>query len=88
MNWKLIFLLSLFGLAMAVGTVFVITSQIEPWCWLLIFIVCASGLSADAMLGMLRARLANPRDVELRTAAEEQAKITRLRLGKLIGELS
>jgi allantoicase len=53
-----------------------------------IFIVCASGRSADAMLADVRARLANSRDVELRTAAEEQAKITRLRLGKLIQELA
>jgi allantoicase len=52
-----------------------------------IFIVCASGRSADAMLADLRARLANSRDVELRTAAEEQAKITRLRLLKLVEEL-
>jgi allantoicase len=53
-----------------------------------IFIVCASGRSAETMLADLRARLANSREVELRTAAEEQAKITRLRLGKLIQELS
>jgi OHCU decarboxylase len=52
-----------------------------------IFIVCASGRSAEAMLADLRARLANSRDVELRTAAEEQAKITRLRLLKLVEEL-
>ncbi len=52
-----------------------------------IFIVCASGRSAEAMLTDLRARLANSRQVELRTAAEEQAKITRLRLTKLIEEL-
>ena len=52
-----------------------------------IFIVCASGRTADAMLADLRARLANDRATELRTAAEEQAKITRLRLGKLLGEL-
>jgi 2-oxo-4-hydroxy-4-carboxy--5-ureidoimidazoline (OHCU) decarboxylase len=53
-----------------------------------IFIVCASGRSADAMLADVRARLASSREVELRTAAEEQAKITRLRLGKLLWELS
>ena len=53
-----------------------------------IFIVCASGRSADAMLAELRARLATSRESELRTAAEEQAKITRLRLGKLLQELS
>ncbi len=41
MNWKLILLLSLFGLAMAIATVFVIPSSIEPVCWLIIFIICA-----------------------------------------------
>jgi allantoicase len=52
-----------------------------------IFIVCASGRGADDMLRDLRTRLANSREVELRTAAEEQAKITRLRLTKLALEL-
>jgi len=41
MNKKLILQLSLFGLAMAIGTVYFIPSKIEPICWLLIFIVCA-----------------------------------------------
>lgn len=41
MNWKLIFLLSLFGLAMGIATVFVIPSNIEPLFWLVIFIICA-----------------------------------------------
>ena len=41
MNWKLILQLSLFGLAMAIATVFVIPSNIEPIFWLAIFIVCA-----------------------------------------------
>ena len=41
MNWKLIFGLSLFGLAMAIATVFVIPSNIEPIFWLIIFIICA-----------------------------------------------
>ena len=41
MNWKLIFLLSLFGLAMAFATVFWISSNIEPFFWLVIFILCA-----------------------------------------------
>ena len=53
-----------------------------------IFIVCATGRSGDAMLADLRARMTHSPADELRTAAEEQAKITRLRLGKLIGELS
>jgi len=41
MNWKLVIQLSLFGLAMAVGTVFVIPSKVEPFCWLVIFLICA-----------------------------------------------
>ena len=41
MNWKLIFQLSLFGLAMGVATVFVIPSSIEPLFWLVIFVICA-----------------------------------------------
>jgi len=36
------------------------------------------------MLAALRARLANDPVTELRVAAEEQAKITRLRLEKLV----
>ena len=49
-----------------------------------IFIVCASGKSSEEMLAILRARLENPADQELRNAAAEQAKITQLRLKKLI----
>jgi uncharacterized membrane protein len=41
MNWKLIFQLSLFGLAMAFATVTWIPSNIEPIFWLAIFIICA-----------------------------------------------
>ena len=48
-----------------------------------IFIVCATGKSAEEMLALLRARLDNERADELRIAAGEQAKITRLRLTKL-----
>jgi OHCU decarboxylase len=49
-----------------------------------IFIVCASGKSSEEMLAILRARLENPAGMELRIAAAEQAKITQLRLRKLI----
>jgi OHCU decarboxylase len=49
-----------------------------------IFIVCATGKSSEEMLGTLRARLENPADEELRNAATEQARITELRLKKLI----
>jgi len=48
-----------------------------------IFIVCATGLKADEMLSMLRARIANDPDQELQIAAGEQAKITALRLANL-----
>ncbi len=41
MNWKLVFKLSLFGLAMALGTVFLIPSSVEPVLWLIIFLLCA-----------------------------------------------
>jgi 2-oxo-4-hydroxy-4-carboxy-5-ureidoimidazoline decarboxylase len=48
-----------------------------------IFIVCASGKSAAEMLALLERRLGNEPDLELRIAAGEQAKITKLRLEKL-----
>jgi 2-oxo-4-hydroxy-4-carboxy-5-ureidoimidazoline decarboxylase len=51
-----------------------------------IFIVCATGKAADEMLALLRARLGNAPEVELRIAAGEQAKITRLRLTKLLAD--
>lgn len=49
-----------------------------------IFIVCATGKSSDEMLAILRSRLGNNLDEELRVAAAEQAKITELRLKKLV----
>src|SRR6266566_1657403 len=49
-----------------------------------VFLVSATGKTADEMLAALRARLANDPAAELRVAAEEQAKITRLRLEKLV----
>ena len=49
-----------------------------------IYIVCATGKTADEMLAILRARLANDPATELRNAAAEQAKITKLRLQKLL----
>ena len=47
-----------------------------------IFIVCASGKSAAEMLALCRQRLANEASTELRQAAEEQQKITEIRLRK------
>ena len=49
-----------------------------------IFIVCASGKSSEEMLAILRERLENNADEELCIAAAEQAKITQLRLRKLL----
>jgi OHCU decarboxylase len=49
-----------------------------------IFIVCASGRNAAEMLALAQARLANDPGTELAIAAEEQRKITRLRLEKLL----
>jgi 2-oxo-4-hydroxy-4-carboxy-5-ureidoimidazoline decarboxylase len=51
-----------------------------------IFIVCATGKSASEMLALLQARLPQKPETELKIAAEEQRKITRLRLEKLLAE--
>jgi len=40
-DWRLILTLSLFGLAMAIGTVSTIPSSVEPVIWLAIFVICA-----------------------------------------------
>jgi 2-oxo-4-hydroxy-4-carboxy-5-ureidoimidazoline decarboxylase len=48
-----------------------------------IFIVCATGKSAEQMLALLRERLHHAPEQELAIAAAEQAKITRLRLLQL-----
>ena len=53
-----------------------------------IYLVCATGKSAEELLALLRARLSNDAETELRVAAGEQAKITRLRLEKLFGSSS
>ena len=48
-----------------------------------IFIICATGLSADQMLETIKLRLVNQRQIELENAAEEQNKIIKIRLEKL-----
>jgi len=50
-----------------------------------IFIVCATGKSAEEMLQLLQQRLYNNPEVEIQIAMEEQLKITKLRLEKLFG---
>ena len=47
-----------------------------------IFIICATGLSAQAMLEELNKRLCNSRQQEIQIAAEQQLKITMLRINK------
>jgi OHCU decarboxylase len=49
-----------------------------------VFLICATGRSAAEMLADLRQRLGHDPETELRVAAEEQRKITRLRLDKLV----
>ncbi|MBW3601780.1 MAG: allantoicase [Actinobacteria bacterium] len=49
-----------------------------------VFLVCATGRGAGGMLDELRRRLGNDPPTELRVAAEEQRRITRLRLGRLL----
>lgn len=51
-----------------------------------IYIVCATGKSSEEMLANLRERLANDAETEIRIAAREQSRITKLRLGKLINQ--
>ena len=49
-----------------------------------IFIVSASGKSADELLHILESRLQNSPEEEIKIAADEQNKITLLRLQKLM----
>jgi 2-oxo-4-hydroxy-4-carboxy-5-ureidoimidazoline decarboxylase len=51
-----------------------------------IFIVCATGKSASEILEILERRLKNDHKAELRAAAEEQRKITEIRLKKWLAE--
>lgn len=51
-----------------------------------IYIVCATGKSSEEMLAILRQRLPNDAETELRVAAREQSRITKLRLGKLLDQ--
>lgn len=49
-----------------------------------IFIVCATGKTAEEVLALLKQRTGNDPGTELRIAAEEQLRITHLRLEKLL----
>lgn len=49
-----------------------------------IFIVCATGKSAGEMLEICQQRYSNAAEAEIHIAAEEQRKITKIRLKKLL----
>ena len=49
-----------------------------------IFIICAAGKTSEEIMAVLRRRLQNKPDEELRIAVGEQAKIAKLRLRKLL----
>lgn len=51
-----------------------------------IYIVCATGKTAEGMLAILNQRLQNDLASELSIAAEQQRLITRIRLGKLLAD--
>jgi 2-oxo-4-hydroxy-4-carboxy-5-ureidoimidazoline decarboxylase len=51
-----------------------------------IFIVCATGKSGPEILEMLRHRLQNDPETELRETAEQQRQITRIRLKKWLSQ--
>lgn len=48
-----------------------------------VFLICATGKSAEEMLTALRERLPNDRQAELQNAAQEHSAITKIRLEKL-----
>jgi OHCU decarboxylase len=53
-----------------------------------IYIVCATGKTPNEMFAIARGRLSNDPATEMKVAAEEQRKIMRLRLEKLLEERS
>jgi OHCU decarboxylase len=60
-----------------------VNREYEAW-FGFIYIVCATGRSAEELLAFARERMQNTLETELRVAAEEQRKITKLRLEKLL----
>lgn len=53
-----------------------------------LFLVCASGKSADEMLAILKRRMENEERLEFQVACGEEAKIMRLRLLKRLSEVA
>jgi OHCU decarboxylase len=52
-----------------------------------VFLICATGRTAEEILAELKRRIENPPATELQEAAAEQERITAIRLGKLLAEL-
>lgn len=52
-----------------------------------VFLICATGKSAEEMRDHIKVRLCNDTDCEVAVAAAEQMKITQLRLQKVLAEL-
>ncbi|MFY9748694.1 MAG: 2-oxo-4-hydroxy-4-carboxy-5-ureidoimidazoline decarboxylase [Acidobacteriaceae bacterium] len=50
-----------------------------------VFLVCATGKSAAEMLAILKRRIGNDAETELREAAEQQRQITQMRLRRWLG---
>lgn len=50
-----------------------------------VFLICATGKSAEEVLAAAQKRVQNTREIELKTAANELAEIAVLRLRKLVG---
>jgi len=48
MNWKLIFSLSLFGLAMGIATLYAVPMPAQWVLWLIIFLICAYVIAKNA----------------------------------------
>jgi OHCU decarboxylase len=51
-----------------------------------VFLFSAAGRAASDVLSAIRQRMSNDAETEVRVAAEEQRKITRLRLGSMLHE--
>lgn len=52
-----------------------------------VFLVCATGKSADEMLGLLKTRINNDPETEFRIAGNELIKIAKLRLNRITEKL-
>ena len=52
-----------------------------------VFLICATGRSASEMLDALQKRIVNSKTQEIENAKNEQAKITQIRLKKMLEEI-